>query len=347
MRPVRIGFVGVGGMGQAAHLRNYVPLESCTVAAIAEIRPDLGRKVAERYGVPKVYDGFESMLDHEKLDGIVAIQPFGMHRDTVPKLLRARVPVLTEKPLAENVESGRAILDAVGSSGVPLYLAYHKRSDPATARALAQIDAWRRSGEVGKLRYIRAVMPPGDWIAHGFDHVVRTDERYEAKGGMGNPTGAFVNYYIHQVNYLRLLLGEDYHPILADPGGVLLVGRSDSGITVNLEMAAHQTSIEWCEEYVVFFERGFVKIELPAPMAQNRAGKVTMFRDPGDAEEPTTVVPTLPFVHAMQRQAENFVAACRGDKTVLCTAEDGYKDLTVATEYIALVEEAERRFGKS
>jgi predicted dehydrogenase len=334
-------------MGQAAHLQNYVDLEGCCVAAIAEIRPVLGRKVADRYGVPKVYDGFEPMLRDEKLDGIVAIQPFGMHRDTVPKLLTARVPILTEKPLAESIESGRTILDAVRASNVPLYLAYHKRSDPATARALTQIDEWRKSGEVGRLRYIRAVMPPGDWVAHGFDHVVSTDERYEAKGGMGNRTGNFVNYYTHQVNYLRLLLGEDYRPILADPGGVLLVGRSDSGVTVNLEMATYQTSIEWHEEYVVFFERGFVRIELPAPLAVNRAGKVAIFRDLGDQKEPTSVVPTLPFVHAMRRQAEAFVAACRGEKTLLSTAEDGYKDLAVAAEYIALVEDVERRFGKA
>lgn len=34
MKPVRIGLVGVGFMGQAAHLRNYATLEDCEVAAV-------------------------------------------------------------------------------------------------------------------------------------------------------------------------------------------------------------------------------------------------------------------------------------------------------------------------
>ena len=43
---VRIGFVGVGSMGQCAHLKNYVTLEDCEVVALAEIREALGHRVA-------------------------------------------------------------------------------------------------------------------------------------------------------------------------------------------------------------------------------------------------------------------------------------------------------------
>ncbi len=35
----------------------------------------------------------------------------------------------------------------------------------------------------------------------------------------------FVNYYIHQVNLMRHLLGEPYRVTYADPSGVLLAGR--------------------------------------------------------------------------------------------------------------------------
>ena len=51
---IRIGFVGVGGMGQCAHLRNYATMGDCEVVAIAEIRPELGQRVAQKYLVPKV-----------------------------------------------------------------------------------------------------------------------------------------------------------------------------------------------------------------------------------------------------------------------------------------------------
>ena len=57
----RIGFVGVGSMGQCAHLKNYATLENCQIVAIAEIRETLGRQVAARYGVPTVYPSAEAM----------------------------------------------------------------------------------------------------------------------------------------------------------------------------------------------------------------------------------------------------------------------------------------------
>jgi hypothetical protein len=45
----KIGFVGVGGMGQAAHLRHYATLPECEVVALAELRPKLGEAVARRW----------------------------------------------------------------------------------------------------------------------------------------------------------------------------------------------------------------------------------------------------------------------------------------------------------
>ena len=59
---VRVGFVGVGNMGQMAHLRNNVPLPEVEVAAIAEMRHSLGEKVVIHYSVPKVYPSHVEML---------------------------------------------------------------------------------------------------------------------------------------------------------------------------------------------------------------------------------------------------------------------------------------------
>ena len=100
MDKARIGFVGVGSMGQCAHLRNYVTLPDCEVTAIAEIREELGQQVARRYGVQKVYRSHTEMLASEKLDGIVASQLFTRHGLLVPDLLKGGVPLFTEKPLA-------------------------------------------------------------------------------------------------------------------------------------------------------------------------------------------------------------------------------------------------------
>ena len=78
MEKVRIGFVGVGSMGQCAHLRNYAALPDCEVVAIAELRPELAAQVANRYGVPNVYRDHRELLANEELDGVVAREYMGM-----------------------------------------------------------------------------------------------------------------------------------------------------------------------------------------------------------------------------------------------------------------------------
>src|SRR5450756_795639 len=89
MDKVKIGFVGVGGMGQCAHLKNYVTLPDCEVVALAEIRPNLRQAVAMKYGVPHAYADHTAMLANEKLDAIVSAQPFTRHGTLIPELLQA------------------------------------------------------------------------------------------------------------------------------------------------------------------------------------------------------------------------------------------------------------------
>jgi predicted dehydrogenase len=345
MSKIRLGIVGVGAMGQAAHLRNYAIHPDVEIAAIAEIRPQLGKKVAERYGIPKAYNGHKELLANETLDGIVAIQPFGMHIDIVPDLLEKRVPVLTEKPLAESIASGEKILTAAKKTGTPLYLAYHKRSDPATAFVKKQIEDWTASGIVGKMKYIRVTMPPGDWIAEGFSQQVQTDEKYAANwGDWRDPYIQFVNYYIHQVNLIRFLAG-DFQIIAADPHGVTFTALGDNGVTIVLEMAPYQTSIDWQESALISFEKGWIKLDMDAPVTLNRAGRVTMYEDPGNGATPRTIQPTLPWIHAMRQQAMHFVNAIKGETTPLATAEVGLKDLQTATQYLTVRNEMTAKYA--
>jgi len=337
----RIGFVGVGNMGQAAHLRNYATLPECEVVAISELRPELGAAVARKWNVPNVYASAEEMLDKERLDGIVAAQPFTHHGQIITPLYRSGLPVLTEKPLAGSVEVGEKMLTALAAGGSWHMVGYHKRSDPATMAAKAEIDRLKSSGELGRLKYIRLLMPSGDWIANGFVDNVHTDEPGpslppDTPAGGDDAYVGFVNYYIHQINLMRHLLGEPYQVTYADPSGVLLAGRSESGIACVLEMTPYQTAWDWQESALTCFERGYVKLGLPAPLALNRPGRVEIFADAGDGRPPTTTVPQLPWVHAMRQQASNFVAAIKGEMPPMCDAQEALGDLKVARQYINL-----------
>jgi predicted dehydrogenase len=343
----KIGFVGVGSMGQCAHLRNYAVLPDCEVVALAELRPALGRAVARRYGVPRVYASAEDMLANEQLDGIVASQMYDRHGRIIAPLYQAGIPIFTEKPLAGSIEVGERLLAALRQGGSWHMVGYHKRSDPATTRARQEIQRLKQSGELGAPRYVRITMPPGDWIAGGFNERIDTGEPVPAiepdppAADLDAETykqySAFVNYYIHQVNLLRYLLGEPYRVVYADPSGVLLAVQSASAVAGAIEMALYQTTIDWQESALFAFEHGYVKLELPAPLALNRPGRVEIFRDPGDGAAPETSVPQVPMVHAMRQQALNFVRAIKGEVEPPCQAEEALEDLKVARDYIRLL----------
>jgi predicted dehydrogenase len=341
---VRIGFVGVGGMGQMAHLRNYVTLPDCEVVAIAELREKTAALVAARYGIPKVYRDHKELLDAEELDGVVAVQQFNHHAVLLPEIYPRVRHVFTEKPLAVSVEAGHALAAAAAQAGCTHMVGYHKRSDPATIYARTIIDEWKESGEQGSLRYVRLLMPAGDWVANGFVGMLDDGDPRPSLPGeppldmpedMAKEYVSFVNYYIHQVNLMRHLLGEPYKVTYAEPSGVLMAVQSESGVAGTIEMTPYRTTVAWEESALIAFEKGYVKLDLPAPLAQGRAGTVEVYADPGD-HMPYHERPTLPWVHAMRQQAMNFVRVCRGEMPPPCDAAEAALDLEVARDYILM-----------
>ncbi len=345
-RRVRIGFCGVGTMGQCAHLRNYATLPECEVAAISEPREDTARRVAARYQIPKVYGTFAEMVAAEKLDALVASQPFTRHGAFIPEVLKARLPVFIEKPIAASIPMGEKIVQAVRDSGTFLSVGYHKRSDPAVMAAKKEIEALKASSEIGKLTYVRILMPAGDYIVGGFDDLVKGDlpkpkfDPDPAPPDMDEELYktyvTFVNFYIHQINLMRHLLGEPYSIKHAEPTGKVLIGESAGGIPCVLEMTPYQTTLDWQESAFIAFERGWLKLDIPAPMALYRTGRLRIFKDPGNNIAPQTTIPQFPFVHAMRQQAINFIRAVRGEMAPLTDAAEALEDLRVARQYIRL-----------
>ncbi|MBM4082554.1 MAG: gfo/Idh/MocA family oxidoreductase, partial [Planctomycetes bacterium] len=116
-----------------------------------------------------------------------------------------------------------------------------------------------------------------------------------------------------------------------------LAVRSQSGVAGVIEMSPYRTTVDWQESALVAFERGYVNLSLPAPLASNRPGAVEILRDPGKGARPEILSPHLPWVHAMRQQALNFLAAIQGKAKPPCEAEEALEDLKVARQYIRLL----------
>ena len=346
---VKIVFFGTGGMGQMAHLKNYAVLNDVKVVALVEARKKIADAVARRYDIPNVFYDIDSFRNANiEFDGIVSAQQYRNMITLVPQLLKFGKPLFTEKPLALSVEVAEKLAAATDANKTTHMVGYHKRSDPAMEFGKRLCDTWKTSGDYGKLKYVRITMPAGDWVANGFDGVIMSDDPYPAQPSEGNVKywaddklnveyDVFVNYYIHQVNALRFILGEDYSVTYADKSRVLIAAESVSGIPAIIEMSPWTTSIDWQESYLIAFDKGWIHVELPAPLASNKPGKVTVFEDNGKKPTPVTWSPTLPHIHARKNQAQNFVNFIRDGKYVPCDSHEAVKDLQIAKDYIDLL----------
>ena len=223
---VRLGFVGAGFMGQLAHIRSYALLrDECELVALAEPRQRTAELVAARYGIGRVYRDQSEMLESERLDGVVAAQPFRHHAALLPDLY-ARVPhVFTEKPLALGAETGERLARLAEEAGCVHMVGCHRRSDPATRRAKAVVDEWRASGVAGELRFVRLCYPDGDWVANARAALIDAGDEApddfpdeEAPPEFAGDEAAYAlwsgaNDLVHPVNLLHHFLREPYRPV--------------------------------------------------------------------------------------------------------------------------------------
>ncbi|MCC6483692.1 MAG: Gfo/Idh/MocA family oxidoreductase [Armatimonadetes bacterium] len=340
---LRIGFVGAGAMGQTAHLQNFALIPDCEIVALAEGRRKTAEMVAARYAIPAVYPDHRAMLAEADIDAVVAIVPYALHPSIVPDILNAGKHLLTEKPICLRLDNARRLASLAEEKKLIYMVGNMKRALPASVEARRRIEEWKLSGAIGRMNYVRASMPPGDWVfgvqwrASAGDNAPAypgetSESPPEWMGELGEKYNAFVNYFIHQVNMIRYLIGEDYHVVFVDKSEAVMLSESDSGVTIALEMKGHGLHKSWEEYYMVSFESGRVDLSLPAPMAQQNGGDVRFYI--ASEGNPRWERPVIDPVWSMLAQARHFVSCVRQSKQSCNPASEALKDLEVAEQYI-------------
>ncbi|MEN8374008.1 MAG: Gfo/Idh/MocA family oxidoreductase [Gemmatimonadota bacterium] len=109
---VRIGFVGVGGMG-SAHVENLLRIEGCQITAVCDIVPEKvtriqDRVVEEGFPRPARYDrgerDFERMCAEEELDLVYNATPWEWHVPICVSAMENGKHTATEVPAAYTLE---------------------------------------------------------------------------------------------------------------------------------------------------------------------------------------------------------------------------------------------------
>jgi len=321
MNPLRIGYIGCGFVAQRVHLPNLAAMPEVDLAAIAELRPELGRRVQARFGIPRRYRDHQELLADPGIEAVALSAAFAVQGELAREALLAGKDVFMEKPMAVSLAQADTILEAERASGKRLMVGYMKRYDAGNELAKSLIDGFRASGELGDLTYLRNHGFGGNWTA-GLDGPFDvTDEPMPAAPLTGPDwlppdwLDAYVGYlqqFTHNVNLLR------HFADAGDDARVTAVDLDDDGYAgiVVFEMAGVRATLEtgrishhrWDEHTQAYFADGWVHTWAPPLLLRQTAAEVEIYRS---RLEPAVSRPVVTPSWSYRREVEHFVACLR------------------------------------
>jgi len=346
MDPVRMGFVGAGYMGQLAHIANYARAEGAAMLALAEPRPELARRVAEAYGVERVYRDHRELAADPDVEAVAAILPQQLVTPVVRDLLEAGKHVITEKPMGVAFDECADLAALAAERGLVYQVGYMKRHDTGVLVAKRMLDELLAAERLGELHFARVWCFGGGW-QYGIDEPIRTDEPVPPDTSPARPFPEWIpaelqalynrtlNVDSHVTNLLRFLIGDYDLEVAAWREGkpLVLQGWSARGVSCVFELGELSAPI-WHEGVELYFAHGVLRIEPPPPLRGQSAARVVL-HEMGD--EPRTIEPDIEPGSAFAAQARHFLASVRGAEEAISPAADAARDVELAEDAVRLV----------
>ena len=252
MKPVRLGFIGLGLIPTSAHLPGLAPLlESgdAVLQAFCDVDEQTLQKQAAEFKPNATYGNHREMLEKEELDAVYFCVPPTFHTDELEMAADKGLAVFIEKPVSLDMSKAVAGNAIVEKAGILTQVGFLSRYEPAALPARELLH--ERTLRHANLLQIRNGKPLRYWTS-----------RYDLSGG------SFVENTIHRIDLLRYLVDDDiedvsafYMPRLPSEGPepmdlphVYNVNyRFASGITVNATVSRvqYESGIEKSDLLVV------------------------------------------------------------------------------------------------
>ena len=113
---IRVGFVGAGANTELRHLPGLQAIEGVELVSVANRSVESGQRIADKWGLPTVYDNWIDLIDADDTDAIViGTWPY-THKTMVIAALAAGKHVQTEARMTLNSDDAREMLEAAQDS---------------------------------------------------------------------------------------------------------------------------------------------------------------------------------------------------------------------------------------
>lgn len=193
MEKIKTAVIGAGFISRI-HLDAWKRLPNVEVKAIVDVEEERAKKYAEIFGIPEFFTDYTKVIEDPEIDIIDVCTPTYTHAKISIDAMKSGKNVLLEKPIALKLRDADEIINTSKKQGVKFMVAHCLRFWPEYTVAKKIVD----QGEIGEVRVARAyrLSPYPDWSWKSW-------LKDFSKSG-----GVFVDMSIHDVDFLRWIIGE-------------------------------------------------------------------------------------------------------------------------------------------
>ena len=150
---IGIGIVGAGGVARGAHVPGYLSMpDLCRIVAIADIEIERAEALAAEFDISYVFDSYEQLLEVDEIDAVSVCTHADFHAPVTIAALESGRHVMTEKPMAVDLASARAMVEASHRAKRILAVDFQTRFIRQAQTMKGFVDA----GELGEIYFVRA-----------------------------------------------------------------------------------------------------------------------------------------------------------------------------------------------
>ncbi len=232
MKNVRVGVIGVGGMG-SAHARHLFAggVKGAVLSALCDVDAARRDQLKALFPDVPVYENADALFAAGVCDAVVIATPHYFHPIIGVQAFEHGVHVLSEKPMAVQTSEAKRLIAAADKSGRAFCVMFNQRTDPLFQKARELV----QSGVLGELKRFH-------WIITNW---YRTQAYYDSGAWRatfrGEGGGVLMNQAPHNLDLWQWICGmpdrilarcpvAKYHDIEVEDEA-LIIGEYDSGLT--------------------------------------------------------------------------------------------------------------------
>lgn len=142
--------IGTGNVTERKSAPSFNKIENSRLIAVGNRTPEKAEDYAARHGISAVHKNPYDVIRNPEVDIVYIATPPGSHMAYALETIAAGKPVYIEKPMARTLEECRIINEAAEKKGVPVYVAFYRRSLEYFKKVRSIVDG----GSLGKILHI-------------------------------------------------------------------------------------------------------------------------------------------------------------------------------------------------